>query len=383
MALSTTSKTIDAIWRALSRPAGIPSKLLSTWTRLAEKGWINEVAFEDALLMLDPRLDREGLKPASFAEMLEITPQAVFTRPGSRFDEHIGFLSYRAADAAAMLILMERLGFTIDPEPLCARLRQSLLAAPEVNLPEINVLFHDKSAHRTPPLTLESDVLDWRGRNLSRLKTDAGYAVEIAVGDDKTALSLTVKAPLYRKRPEPKLTTCDFCGMSYVKGLPSDDKEHRATHRRCVAVLEPQPNRQFQQDRERDPLQAPWVDANSQKWKRDLVYRRAYAFKREMKFDFTQWSIDPAHDPDAVGYLFADDEGRVVGAAGFRPQQANGQPWLLDWIWLAPAYRRSGLLSAQWEAFRQRFGDFDLTPPLSEAMQAFLSKRGRRGLAPS
>ncbi len=106
------------------------------------------------------------------------------------------------------------------------------------------------------------------------------------------------------------------------------------------------------------------------------MYRRAFAFKRELGYTFSQWAEKPAHDPEPVGFLFADGEGRVVGAAGFRPQPGRNRAWRLDWIWLAPGFRRQGYLDRHWDAFRQRFGEFDVEPPLSDAMQGFLRKRG-------
>jgi hypothetical protein len=113
------------------------------------------------------------------------------------------------------------------------------------------------------------------------------------------------------------------------------------------------------------------------KWKRQEVYDRALEFKRELGYDFPQWALDAGHDPDAVGFLFSDDDGRIIGACSFRPQSHPGErPWRLDWIWLCPSARRKGHLDRQWDRFRQRFGVFDVEPPISEAMQAFLRKRG-------
>lgn len=376
MALTASSETLEAIWQALNRAGPAPSPLTSTWDKAAQSGWITDLGLEDALLAMDPRLDRLGLKPEAFAKMLGLGSRAIFSRPASRFDDPTGFDSYAAADAAAVLILLERLGFAVDPEPLCRRLRPQLSQSSHLTWQEIDVLFHDKSARRTTPITLAAEIHDWRGMNRAKIKTSGGYGAEYVVGDDGTPLWLEVRAPQYRKRPEPKLTTCDICGVTYVKGLPSDDKEHRATHRRRLAVLEPQPNRRFLDARAQDALQAPWVDARSARWKRDLVYRRAYAFKREMGFDFVQWLIDPAHDWDAEAFLFSDADGRIVGAACFRPQAGADRPWRLDWVWMAPGHRRAGHLGRQWETFRQRYGAFDIEAPVSETMKTFLRARG-------
>lgn len=376
MALQVSPDVLVAIWQALNAPVPKPSKLETTWAKLAASGWITDIGFEDALLMLDRRLDAFGLKPEALAGILDLSFRAVFARPASRFDDPTGYYSLSAPDVGAVLILLERLGFAVDPEPLCARLRPELSKASHLTWQEIDVLFHEKSAQRTAPLTLSTEAHDWRGMNTKRLKTPKGYRIEYVCGDDGSPLWLTAKSPRYRPRPEPKLTTCTLCGMSYVKGLPSDDREHRSTHRRRLAVIEPKPNRQFRDAMDKDALRAPWVDERSAKWKRDLVYRRAFAFKRELGYDFVQWSLDATHDPEAVGFLFSDDNGRVVGASVFRPQEGEMRPWRLAWIWIAPGHRRAGHLDRHWEQFRQRFGEFDIEPPVSTAMQAFLHKRG-------
>ena len=55
--------------------------------------------------------------------------------------------------------------------------------------------------------------------------------------------------------------------------------------------------------------------------------------------------------------------------------------WQLDRVWIRPALRRRGLLSAAWPVWRERYGDFIersesvyATEPASDGMQAFLAK---------
>ena len=50
--------------------------------------------------------------------------------------------------------------------------------------------------------------------------------------------------------------------------------------------------------------------------------------------------------------------------------------WGLDWVWVCPPGRRSGVLSRVWPMLRERFGDFHVEGPVSDAMQAFLTRRG-------
>jgi len=127
------------------------------------------------------------------------------------------------------------------------------------------------------------------------------------------------------------------------------------------------------QARERDAMAAPWVDYGSARWKRQLIADRALMFKRELKMTFIQWAMDRDRNAGRVGYLFTDNAGRIVGAACFIPQ-AGERNWRLTWVWMAPSARRSGLLAAAWPRFFQEFGTFDVEPPYSDAMEAFLAK---------
>ncbi|KAA9384117.1 hypothetical protein [Neorhizobium galegae] len=138
-------------------------------------------------------------------------------------------------------------------------------------------------------------------------------------------------------------------------------------------MIDPKPHRKFALALERD-FDAAWVGTDAPLWKRKEVYERARVFRREFGYDFVQWSFE--HDPDAVGFLFSDQEARIVGACTFRPQQESTvRPWRLDCIWLCPDARRSGLLGRLGGRFRQRFGVFNIEPPISEAMKAFLIKQ--------
>ncbi|MBX9615931.1 MAG: GNAT family N-acetyltransferase [Caulobacteraceae bacterium] len=376
MSLHTEPKTLSAIWNALNAPAPPSVSLAKTWAAVAREGWISELALEDAMLMADRRLDRFDLRPDVFVKMLKLEFRPVFDRPANRFDQPDGYDSLSVTDAAAVLILLERLGFLIDAEVLCSRLRSELSKASHLTWQGVDALFHHKSVGRTPPLTLDVDLGDWRGVKRQTLETPHGYKAEYALNDDEAPLWLTVKAPKYRPRPEPTLVICEDCGHEYVKGIPSADKQHRRTHRRRLAILKPEPDRKMAEAVAADALEAPWVDSRSPQWKHDHMYRRAFAFKREFDYTFSQWPERPEQDPDPVGFLFIDPEDRVAGSAAFRPQPGEGRPWRLDWIWLAPDFRRQGHLARHWDLFRQRFGEFDVEPPVSDAMKAFLRKRG-------
>lgn len=372
------AKTIEAIWQALQRPAPVTSRRSNTMDkRVAEEGWASDTELEDYLLSQDRRLDPPAvIDLKTLAAALNLPSRWVFPRPARRNDEVYGFQKLSAVDAAALCIWLERLGFSIDVSELCDRLRGRLATSPYVTGEEISILFYQENRHRLKPVTLTAPHREWNGQNTTRYKTPHGYRVEYVADTDGQALWLTVRAPKYRKRPEPKAVECPDCGMTYVQGSRTDEQSHRSFHRKRFSIIEPRPHRRFIQARERD-LNAGWVSAASPKWKRQEMYDRALEFKRELGYDFPQWALDAGHDPDAVGFLFSDDDGRIIGACSFRPQSHPGErPWRLDWIWLCPSARRKGHLDRQWDRFRQRFGVFDVEPPISKAMQAFLRKRG-------
>jgi hypothetical protein len=51
-------------------------------------------------------------------------------------------------------------------------------------------------------------------------------------------------------------------------------------------------------------------------------------------------------------------------------------PWALQWIWFHPYERRKGHLRNAWPYFLDRFGTFQVEPPLSPAMDKLLVEEG-------
>jgi hypothetical protein len=78
-----------------------------------------------------------------------------------------------------------------------------------------------------------------------------------------------------------------------------------------------------------------------------------------------------------VGFLFEHG----AGACLFRlcrwyepPEGTTCAEWSMIFVWLAPEWRRRGVLSAHWQTFRCLFGDFRLHTPVSEAMGNFMKR---------
>lgn len=123
--------------------------------------------------------------------------------------------------------------------------------------------------------------------------------------------------------------------------------------------------------------------------KSPLPYRRAVYtvstyFKREGHYDFAQYGYDGhEEDPDARAFLWHEMDGwgerpkdTVIGACCFRWRVYSDAPpgWGLQWVWFHPYRRGEGHLTKAWPVFKRHFGEFEVEPPLSYAMEGFLKK---------
>ncbi len=177
--------------------------------------------------------------------------------------------------------------------------------------------------------------------------------------------------------------TCEICHMTYCTDIRSDVAMHRRRHAKFQSSLEPKPNHKFLAHLQQlPPSVGEIVTVKSPAWLHREVYRRARVFKIEFQYDFTQWGGGETYknkDLKWQGHLFDVNSGNgpaglIGGACAFYAKT----PWLwsLSWVWIAPQYRRSGLLTQRWNSFLERYGDFILEHPFSPAMQRFLARHG-------
>jgi hypothetical protein len=61
------------------------------------------------------------------------------------------------ADAAAITMELERMGFDVDPQPTIDRIRPALLKKKMLTRAELRVLWYPKERHRCSPLQLVGD----------------------------------------------------------------------------------------------------------------------------------------------------------------------------------------------------------------------------------
>jgi hypothetical protein len=311
----------------------------------------------------------------ALCDVFDLRLRAVMHRPSSHLSDTLLFQGLAAADAAALAIRLNELGFLVDPMSLVELLAPGARDSTIVTEPQCDVLFFEKMRDRAR-VALKTEKAP-RAAVAQETRSDRGHA--IAFLQDGEAAALTVTGPRYRERPR-VARTCEMCGQDFYHGDVDSLLAHRKYHQRYLRSHKPRPLPALA-----DRMQGPGaevVDHGSPHWLHSEVYERAYWFKREMGYDYIQWELGPADQPpveEAVGYVVTTEDapGRIVGACAFRQREDdNGLVWTLDWAWIAPAWRRSGVLARHWPQLVARFGDFPLEYPLSAEMEAFIMKHG-------
>ena len=129
---------------------------------------------------------------------------------------------------------------------------------------------------------------------------------------------------------------------------------------------------------------AALVTANSPEHVLAAVHQLALYFRREMRFDFPQF-FDPTEATDEAfrrqpweawlipGSPRVDSIRPLVFGAGVFHQYESG--WCLDWVWVHPFLRGKGVLRSAWREWTDRYGDFQLSKPISPAMPKFVARQ--------
>ncbi len=313
--------------------------------------------------------------------------QGIFPRPEYLGDEVEGERGLMAVDATAFLVLLEAMGVEVDPsrlvDPLIAQIGdRKLLTGTEYDI------LHYRHALGKQRIRLSSDATLLDGQNTQQTHKDLiGNRYTVCSRGDMP-YSLEICGPKFREPKPREAVTCDICGMLYVTNHPGDARRHKTTHDRVIRRLNPKPSARLQK-RVATGIGGELVDSNAPLWMHGEVYERAAAFRKEFGYDVIQWPGSSAVRAPSEwrGHLFAGPGGEIAGACAFMHTTSiklEGE-WSLQWIWIAPKFRRTGLLEARWPDLLKRYGDFDLEKPLSPAMEAFLWKHGsvaQRALLP-
>ncbi|WP_193217696.1 ESCO family N-acetyltransferase [Roseobacter sp. TSBP12] len=371
------ARELAILVNALKRPgSGNPSSRgRALIEAISQQGWAKLHQLEDLISMQDSRVDWTALRDVEgIARQLNINLPFVGFKPQTKDHDFSGGVGLSTAGAACLLIWLERLGFQVNATAVCAEVARQTEEHSCVSDEEVTALWYIDQRHTMGPVTVGTEPCVIPIGEVDTFKTSSGYRVEVTNGADGAPAIMSVTAPHCVEGPAREAVTCPVCGMLYLSGYKPDEHEHRIFHRKTVTTLRPVPSRAIKTALKVDP-EAVWVNERSPSWLRIAVHRRAKAFKREMGFDFTQW--DPTSDEEAIGFLFVDDDHRIVGTCCFRPTDAEaGGQMKLDWIWIAPDERRKGWLTKNWQRFVGRFGEFDVERPISDEMQRFLVKNG-------
>lgn len=369
---------IAAIHSALLRPARPYSVSMASWAQRQEPhGWVLLSQVWDKLEEQDSRLYFLSNFSESLCEVFDLPLRKVLHRPASHLSDSLAFEGLTTPDAASLMICLNELGFHVDPTALVERLLPAIQESQLLTEAQWDVLFFAKRRDRAT-VTLQTQSPPTGGAS-KESRAGTGHAFEFRQEAD--AAKLTVRGPRYRPRPRVK-RTCEVCRQEFWHGDLDSLLAHRQYHQRYQRSHKPKVLPALVQ-RAAQGREPEVVDQQAPHWLHSEVYERAVWFKREMGYDHIQWELGPADEPpaeEALGYVFTteDEPGRIVGACAFRErEQETGPPlWTMDWAWIAPAWRRSGVLARHWPRLAQRFGDFPLEYPLSAAMEAFLMKQG-------
>lgn len=371
-------RIIQVLWECIvAGPRGAnDAPLRALEDKLIRQRFVTTSDFEDLLLIAGVRWRAYEIPLDALLEQFQLREQTAFFPPSRGGNAH-GFGAMSLADTAALLAELEGLGLAAKPERLARAVRDTVsMPGAMMNWAEVRCVLYQRERGKGPPV----EILATPETSASVAATDehrtaAGYRAVLDRDEQGVALALTVHAPRYRRRRAPVEVTCEACGYTYVRGDVDSSDGHRREHRKRMPYLDPAPlDRVIEmRNRAQDPA---IVNALSPLWMHREMIGRGRALNRELNYS-VRWG-SPETDMMARGHLFILPDGRIVGACSFRWREYQDAPpaWALEWIWIAPPFRRLGILAAKWVELRALYGDFVVEGPVSPAMQAFLRKRG-------
>jgi hypothetical protein len=173
------------------------------------------------------------------------------------------------------------------------------------------------------------------------------------------------------------LVVCSICRYQYVDGYGFSD-ERRRHARFHAAYLKPRrPVPDLRLAAYKGDVR---VDGTSPGWLNRVVYRCARALQRDECYDFPQWDEDRppkmrAYERDLHALLLIENDTIPVGVVGFVWTNWSNVPagWHMFMASIADEWRRKGVMSRRWPAWRQTYGDFT-HEQLNEAMGALIRK---------
>lgn len=356
---------MTAALRRPAQPRSFPTRL---WRQMHENGWAYLSQVEDLLTAMDNRL--YDLRLSDLATAAGYPPRQMRDRPRFKNADWYSMPMMEAVDVAGFCIFLEELGFAVDPAPMVEAMYDQLATRPYLTLAQGDVYCYGAMRHKHKRMLQAIESVDTTPVQ-QEWRSVAGHRYQSLERGGQVTM-LTIRGPRWRQ-PRRVEIACAVCGTRYTRGDPESARHHRSAHAQALRLLQPQPSARMREQLLRG-IDGERVDVNAPLWMHREVAARAVRFKRDFGYDFVQWpsiSTRARLDSGWVGHLFADATGAIDGACAFHRDHEH---WSLHWAWIRPERRRHGLLAARWPHFLERFGDFWIEHPLSDAMLAFVSR---------
>lgn len=374
-------KTLKIIWDVLQNPVQTSTTnhhAKNIANRSFDVGWMFRHDLEDMLIYQDDRLAGYGINIVSIAESLGIHWEPICYRPSRKSHGKKDIEATRFEEAALLMILLERMGFQVNPSVLVDLFLPKVQDKSKKLLSgaELQILWYHETKGKTAPLTLRVEDYDVE-EVVKTIITPSKYKIILSGTNEENPETIEFKSPRYRSNPYYGREKCTECGIEWRRGDPDSSYQHRKAHKAIMYFHNPYPLKEMVNEI-LENKDAELVDVYSPIWKLKEIYGRAKEFRKEMKFDFIQW-MKPGHfnNTSQVGYLFVKEDCTIVGACSFVKKSKNAvHYWTLDWVWINPKERRMGHLKKRWQHFKEKFGDFHISYPISDSMSAFVKNQG-------
>lgn len=207
MNIAADPAIINTIWQALNQAEPVrtyPQKVQAWSEEIAATGWAYSWDIQDLPTFMDGRLDLiSDVKFKDLARILGLPVRYIHKKPDPGAEASTGFPAMAATDFAVILITLERIGFMMDPSPLVRLLRPGLVARSHLTAQELQVMDYEAYRHRMVPVFLHhTPNRSFNGLRETTIKTTGGYHARLHADNDGEPLSLTVKAPKFRRARE-------------------------------------------------------------------------------------------------------------------------------------------------------------------------------------
>lgn len=370
------SNTLEIIWNGLNETPKSTNHFAieNLYLKFLKRGWVFEYEIEDIFYHLNRGVYSIFLERKSMDEIykgFEIDFETIYDKPKATDSSVMGYHTISINNFVFLLIQLEKIGFNTNPIFLVEKLLPALKQKKYLSKSELEIFWYNKTRLKNETIFLSIENYHGFFLNPKKLKTELGFKIKVEFDEENKPVYFEIVAPKFRKKTFTYPTTCEDCDYTWQKGDPSSSASHRRVHKRAMNCLNPQP---LERIKELDKINKDYilVTADSPKWQHFEMYERAYAFKKEFRYDFVQYQSREGHNDENIhGYLFINENDSIIGACCFRKNELE---WGLDWIWICPIQRRKNHLANKWKMFKELYGNFYVEPPVSDEMKSFIKK---------